>query len=287
MKGKNLIAIVFAVLVFLGALAVLRPAPQASVVVAARDLQPGHVLTANDLKVVSIPQANVPPDAFTSPDEAVGQTVAVARTAGDIVRQAHLGQPVKLAPDEREIALHVVDASGLGGTLGIGDKVGVVAVVQSNNAELQGTFSKAVIEGLRVTYIDPDFVARDPQEAEAMPTDTGTGLPMATYRERAHEGVIGVAAPTKLQAVLYDFAAPDTPKVTRRVNALELLATLSSAGNATLYLYRMPDDAQPFTSPGLWLPDLMVFPATATPTPTPEGWKPGMPTPTPQPTAQP
>ncbi|HFC08854.1 MAG TPA: hypothetical protein ENJ54_03195 [Chloroflexi bacterium] len=286
MKGKkNLIAIVGAVVVLFVALAVLKPAPQADVVVAARDLMPGHTLTQADLKIEQLPQSAIPADAFTSVGEAVGKTLAVARSAGDIIRQAHIGQTVKLAPDEREIGLHVVDASGLGGTLGIGDKVGVVAVIQSNDMAHQGTFSKAMIEGLRVTYIDPDFVARDPQEVQAMPT-AENGLP-TTYRERAHEGVINVAVPVDMQAVVYDFGAANAPDKVYKINALELLSALSSASNATLYLYRMGDGAKKFTSSGLWLPDLIVFPATATPTPTPEGWKPGMPTPTPAATPSP
>ena len=282
MKGKkNLIAIIGAIVVLFGALVVLKPAPQANVVVAARDLLPGHTLTEADLKVEQLPQSAIPADAFTDIEAAVGQSLGVARSAGDIIRQAHIGQAVTLAPNEREIGLHVVDASGLGGTLGVGDRVGVVAVIQSNDTTQQGTFSKAMIEGLRVTYIDPDFVARDPQAIQAMPTDE-SGLPM-TYRERAHEGVINVAVPVDMQAVVYDFGRADTPDKTYRINALELLSALSSAGNATLYVYRMGDKAAPFASSGLWLPDLIVFPATATPTPTPEGWKPGMPTPTPSP----
>jgi len=279
-KRKDWLALIAAALVFIVAVTLLQPPPQVSVVTAARDLPPGHTLAEGDVSVIPLPRAAVPPDAFTDPTEVVGQTLAVARSAGDVIRPAHLGRPVRLAPDEREIGLRVVDASGLAGTLGIGDRVGVVAVVELNSADRQGAYSKAVIEGLRVTYVDPDFVAREPQEIQPAATMDATALMMAPYRQRAHEGVVNVAVPVSLQAVIYEFKAPNVPSVTRTVNALELLAALSGARNATLYLYRMGDEADPFNSPGLWLPDLVVFPATATPTPTPEGWAP---TPTPRP----
>jgi len=278
-KRKDWLALILAALVFVAALTLLKPPPQVDVIVAARDLPPGHVLTENDVQKVSLPQAAVPPDAFTSPAEVVGQPLAVARSAGDVLRPGHLGRPVQLDPDEREIGLQVVDASGLAGTLALGDRVGVVAIVEINTPEREGVYSKAVIEGLRVTYVDPDFVARESQ-VQPMPTGDTAALMMASYRERAHKGVVNVAVPISLQAIVYEFPEPDTPQVSRTVNALELLAALSSSQQATLYLYRLGDDAAPFDSPGLWLPDLLVFPATATPTPTPEGWQPGQVTPT-------
>ncbi len=278
-KRKNWLALLAAALVFIVAVVLLQPPPQIEVVAAARDLPPGHTLTEDDLTLVALPQAAVPPDAFADPSQVAGQTLAVARSAGDIIRPGHLGRPVRLAPDEREIGIRVVDASGLAGTLGLGDKVGVVAVLQ--DTAQQGAYAKAVIEGLRVTYIDPDFVAREPQESQPVPTDDAMAAMMATYRERAHEGTVNVAVPITLTTVVYQFTEPDVPPVAKRVNTLELLAALGATPNATLYLYRMGEDAEPFNSPGLWLPDLMIFPATPTPTPTPEGWTPPPATPTP------
>jgi hypothetical protein len=53
------------------------------------------------------------------------------------------------------------------------------------------------------------------------------------------------------------------------VNALELLAALSYTDGASVTLYMMPQEgSSQFTSPGLWLPDLIMTPLpTATPTP--------------------
>lgn len=59
------------------------------VYVAARDLNPGMVLTARDLTKVDIPTAAVPKGAVQDVDQAVGKRMKTALIQGDILREGH------------------------------------------------------------------------------------------------------------------------------------------------------------------------------------------------------
>jgi hypothetical protein len=98
------------------------------------------------------------------------------------------------------------------------------------------------------------------------PTPKGGALAGVNTQERAREGSVLLAVPTNLQTVFYDFTATGGISQTRSVNALELLAALSGTEGATITLYLMPQEGvTQFTSPGIWLPDLITTPM---PTPT-------------------
>jgi hypothetical protein len=79
-----------------------------------------------------------------------------------------------------------------------------------------------------------------------------------------------LAVPTSLQTVVFDFSAGNSISESRFVNVLELLAGLEATSGAEITLYLMPGEgAKTFTSPGLWLPDLVITPQP-TPTTTPK-----------------
>ena len=275
---KKVIPYVLAILVFFVALILLHPAPSKMVVVAAHDLPAGHTLVASDLSLVAMPASSVASDAMTDTKLAVGQALKIDRGQGDILRTSNLGQMMTLQPDERAVAVKVTDSTGLVGLLVPGQKVGIVASIPMQSQDTQGTFSKATIEGLRVLYLDPRFAASDNstlssssmQPVSSSSTSlTGTGG-VNTTSERAQTGFVVLAVPTGLQTVLYDFSADNSVSETRSVNVLELLAALDSTSGAEITLYLMPgENASRFSSPGLWLPDLVVTPqASETPTPT-------------------
>jgi len=289
---KKYLPYILAGLVFLFSLAMLRPAPQEQVVVAAVDLPRGRVLSAGDLTVKSFPKDMLPAsaDVITDPSQAIGQAVQVDRTTGDVLLLSHLGrESVELKPNERAIAIQVSDSSGMAGLLRAGDRVGVNAVMLQQDLERSGAYSKATIENLRVLYMTPSFTAEKPgdENGAVVTPDPVTGI--AVQKDRSKEGTVVLAVPVEAMAVVYDFKtiSPDIPGQTRLVNAIELLAALNAAENTALTLYLMPDESEPFASSGIWLPDLMVFAATSTPTPTPTNTPYGVPmplfTPTPLP----
>lgn len=265
---KKVLPYVFAVLIFLVALLLLRPAPSTKVVVAAADLRAGHVLTEADLTIKALPADLIPADAAQNLGQLVGQSLRIDRGQGDVIRLSHLGEIVALQPNERAIAVRVTDASGLAGLLLPGQKVGVVATLVQQTYDSQGSFSKATIEGLRVLYVDPRFAANETTTTQSVATPSGSSM-VSSYNsadDRASEGAIVLAVPVDLLTIFYDFTATGGISDSRRVNALELLAALSASDNAEISLYLMPsENAVQFNSPGLWLPDLVI---TQVPTPT-------------------
>jgi Flp pilus assembly protein CpaB len=293
---KRILPIIGAVLVFFVVSALLRPAPAANVVVAAADLKAGYVITDQDIVIQAMPTNIVPPDALLSLADAAGQPLRIDRGQGDILRASQLGaSTAQLEPNERAIALKVTDATGVGGTLLPGQLVGVVAVINQQasasasaysfsvspsgtampvdpRAAQSGVYSKAAVEGLRVLYVDSAWSAIQPQQSiQPQATQQSNALPVGGVmtNERAESGSVILAVPVDMQTVVYDFSATGGLQQSRAVNAIELLAALSTMDSVKFSLYLMPSngDAQAFSSPGLWLPDLVQF-GQPTPTPT-------------------
>ena len=209
-KRSLLLPLLLGFLTFALILLALWPEPEHTVdiVVAARDLGAGAVLSDADLVVITLPADQAPPDAVSDPAPLVGQTLAVARFQGEAVSLKHLGPPVSLGPDERAIAIRVKQDRGLAGLLRPGARVGVVATLPDANGEL---FAKAVIENLRVLYVSPDFQARPetPITAQMTVSDgessglvTSPGV-TATNSKPANEGVILLAAPIEPYPVAF------------------------------------------------------------------------------------
>jgi len=284
---KKLVPIVIALVVFFAAMMMIQPPKTAPVLTAGVDMPAGHVIADSDLVAVNLPASILPQDVVTDPSKLVGQTVLVERSAGDMVRAKHLGQPITLAANERAMAVTVKDNSGLAGLLKVGDMVGINAIVTSQDSNENGAFSKAAIEGLKVLYISPEFRAVD-HTTDPTPAADQAYVPPT---ERQTSGTVVLAVPVDNKALVYDFeknAAGDAEvhNQYRAVNAIELIAALNASGTDDLYLYLMPSkDAQPFTTTGLWVPDLVVRSgATATPTMLPDLIRdlPATPTPLPQ-----
>ncbi len=279
---KKAFPILLAVIIFIGAFALLRPAPSRLVAVAAHDLKAGHVLAESDVELKAVPAEILADDVVTDVKVIVGQPLRIDRGKGDVIRTSHLGNLVALQPNERAISVRITDANGVSGLLTPGQLVGAIATIPQNNADVSGTFSKATIEGLRVLYIDPRFSASEDANVvpeAATPSAGMNGLSGLNTNERAKEGSVILAVPTDLQTVFYDFSSTGAISESRTVDALELLAALNQSDGAAVTLYLMPEEnAKKFTSPGLWLPDLITTPQpTPTPTGTPVG---GAPTPT-------
>jgi pilus assembly protein CpaB len=303
---KKVFPLVIAAIVFVIALIMLRPAPSRTVVTAAYDLRAGHVLQDTDLILMSVPDDVLAVDVITDKAMLIGQPLRIDRGQGDVIRASQLGNLIAVEKNERAIAVHVTDASGVAGLLVPGQMVGVIASIpqqdtsangttvtssaytsdgvypngnvwgqsvtppdhsnSANGAYIgSGTFSKTTIEGLRVLFIDPTFAAN--MDANVVPQATPqAALGGVNTKERTREGTVLLAVPTNLQSIFYDFGASGGVSQTRSVNALELLAALSGVDGATVTLYLMPQTgAEQFTSPGLWLPDLILAPKTPVP----------------------
>lgn len=268
MNLKKIAPILIAVVIFVVALAAIRPEATIPVVVAARDLPLGHPLSPADLEIRSLPKALVPQGAVTDPTALAGQTLAIPRSAGDVILPTHLGgESLKLAPDERAIAIQVSDSAGLAGLLKPGDRVGVTAVIfGSGPGANQGAYSKTITGNLRVLYVSPEFAAVEADTAQSS-DEEGRYSPPASSSGRKLSGAVVLAVPVHAVALSYDFSAVGVAIETKQINVVDLLPALDHATNVELSLFLEPDAPQAFTTSGVYLPDLVITPGPS-PTPT-------------------
>jgi hypothetical protein len=273
MSLKKIFPLVLAGALLVGTYIVLLPPPSERVVIATRDLKAGYVIQEGDVELEAVSADRLPLDVVGDKSLVIGQALRIDRGQGDIIRASQLGTLVDLSPNERGVSVSITDASGLSGVLTPGQKVGVIASIPREENDTTGTFSKATVENLRVLFIDPAFAANMsanvvPSAATPMNGDLLGGI---QTDDRARVGSVLLAVPVNLQVIFYDFSATGAISESRSVNALELLGALQNMEGAMVTLYLMPgESSEAFTSPGLWLPDLIRTPLpTATPTTTP------------------
>lgn len=119
---RRLLAAVFAALAAYCVLAVLADEdPGVPVLAAARPVPGGTALTADDLRILTLPEAAVPEGALTAPAEAVGRTVvaplparavltsSALTSSGTLVARGRVALPVALAGDAPVALLRVGD----------------------------------------------------------------------------------------------------------------------------------------------------------------------------------
>ena len=239
---------------------------QRTVVVASRDLGAGAQLTAADLVVKTMPEPDVPADAVTNAESLFGQTLTMVRFAGEPVTLRQIGEAVTLAADERGIAVRVAADTGIAGLLRLGMSVGIVATLPDADG---ATYAKALLEGVRVLYVPPDFQARPytPISAQLQVSNGNASAPVVSSppATQVDEGVVVLAASTQPITVTYQLPSreiegvpvPDNPATERVVTPIELLAALN-ASNAAFILVLTPDKPKSYTSPGLSTTDLLV-----------------------------
>jgi Flp pilus assembly protein CpaB len=126
-------------LVVLAGVAALRPDPDAErtqVVVAAHDLSPGAVLSADDLRVEKRLAPTIPDGAQSDVDTVAGSTLAGPARRGEVLTDVRLlGRRLAesaAGPDARIVPVHPVD-SALADLVRPGDVVDVVAAAEANS----------------------------------------------------------------------------------------------------------------------------------------------------------
>jgi pilus assembly protein CpaB len=270
---KKYLPILIALPVFLLSLLFLRPEATVPILVAAIDLPEGHTLVASDVTLSQVPKSQASQGAFNDPSQVVNQTLRVFRGAGDVITPSHLGgEAITLASNERAIAIHVSDASGLAGLLRPGDTVGVTAVM----AQLDGSFAKTVASSLRVLYISPEFKATQGTVQATSSSVTGSsftgGVSASLQHQRELEGTVVLAVPVEAITIGYDFSTFGINSESRLVSLTDLLPALDLVDYVHLSLFLEPDVAESFITSGLFLPDLVITPRpTPTATPCPGG----------------
>ena len=171
-------------LVLLAAALALRPhtvraEPTVPILVAARDLAPGVILTPADVRVVAAPAALRPAAALGSPREVAGRVLAGAATSGEPITRARLVGPENTrlstgGTDDVAVPVRLADPA-------VADLLTPGAVVDVVTADPHGTAGALLAAGATVVTVraaDPPGGASTGRPGRlvviAMPRDTAT-----------------------------------------------------------------------------------------------------------------
>lgn len=132
-----------------------------SVVVAARDLTPGQVLSVDDVRTVDRPGTDLPSSAARDLEAAVGHTVASPVRDGEILTDVRLLGP-RLAEaavgsaDARVVPVRLSDA-GLADLIREGDRVDVLTVAAARDSDASRPPTATVLaSGATVVLVAPE-----------------------------------------------------------------------------------------------------------------------------------
>ncbi|MDH6676270.1 Flp pilus assembly protein CpaB [Rhodococcus sp. LBL1] len=161
------------------------------VVVAARDLTPGHVVTADDVRTVARSRADLPDAAVADPGAVVGRTVSSPVRGGEILTDVRLLGP-RLAEaaagsaDARVVPVRLSDA-GLAKFIREGDRVDVLTVDAAHDAGTSRPATATVLaSGATVVLVTPEQASgarRDQVVMLALPAPEASAVAAASLTD--------------------------------------------------------------------------------------------------------
>lgn len=138
------------------------------VVIAARSIEAGTLLTADDLEVVHWPQSVNLPGGLQSTAEAVDLRSSVAMMAGQpllshqLRTREQVGPAAVIPPGMRLITISVNERTSIGYRLRQGDRVDIISVIQRSD----GLTSELVLQGIEVYALGEELQARSTTNSE-------------------------------------------------------------------------------------------------------------------------
>ena len=113
-------------------------APLVTVVIAGRDLEPGHALRASDLAVRSVPARYAPVDAGAPPEELLGRKLAAAVPRGGYVGAGQIERETISAVAPVRRGERAVEVAGLAPAdlIAAGTRIDVLAIPQRGAAQV-------------------------------------------------------------------------------------------------------------------------------------------------------
>jgi pilus assembly protein CpaB len=132
-------------------------APSAEIVVAARDLPLGRVLTAEDVKVIGWPGNVIPENASTTVEEVLGRGVITPVTMNEpllagkmAVKEAGGGLPIVISEGMRAVSVRVNEVIQVAGFVMPGTHVDVFVTIDPPEGRSGGPITKLVLENVTV-----------------------------------------------------------------------------------------------------------------------------------------
>jgi pilus assembly protein CpaB len=165
------------------------------VVVAARDIEPGVELSRSDLRLSHVPQRFAPPDAPTSPDQAVGLHTAGPVAAGSPITAGVVGtttggdDPGALRRGERAVEITVAGGASLIETAVPGARVDIL--VSTDPGDGPGS-SFVALEDVELLALAPGSSAEAPLDADLSAGVASSAV--ATLRTTLRQAVYLTAA---------------------------------------------------------------------------------------------
>jgi pilus assembly protein CpaB len=197
-------------------------------VVAAQNIAQNTPVTAEMLKITTVPESARPSDAIGSIEGLVGKVTRVSISANEVVSNSKLidrtaagtgalSLVAALEPGQRAVSVQLSSLIGAGGNIRPGDYVDVILIVEvkptSGDPNAQGTtdqLSATVLQNVKVLAVDTQRVSADPaaatdpekaQESDELATTVtmavtptqGEVLAMADECGRNHGGRLSLA----------------------------------------------------------------------------------------------
>ncbi|HSM08667.1 MAG TPA: Flp pilus assembly protein CpaB [Gemmatimonadota bacterium] len=132
-------------------------APSAEIVVAARDLPLGRVLTAEDVKVIGWPGDVIPENASTTVEEVLGRGIITPVTMNEpllagkmAVKEAGGGLPIVISEGMRAVSVRVNEVIQVAGFVMPGTHVDVFVTIEPPEGQSGGPITKLVLENVTV-----------------------------------------------------------------------------------------------------------------------------------------
>lgn len=132
-------------------------ASTAEIVVAARDLPLGRVLTAEDVKVIGWPGDAIPENASTTVEEVLGRGIITPVTMNEpllagkmAVKEAGGGLPIVISEGMRAVSVRVNEVIQVAGFVMPGTHVDVFVTIEPPEGQSGGPVTKLVLENVTV-----------------------------------------------------------------------------------------------------------------------------------------
>ncbi len=158
------------------------PIVMAPIVVAAKDVAPRTVLTADMLTVRSVPADGMHPDSITALDQAVGQVTQYPLIAGEpllspklTTTDAGLGLAGTVPQGKRAVSVEVNDVRGSAGLINPGDKVDVYAAFDKTDTSIGEHVGILVLQDVTIIAVAQELNSPDPNNPESIPATNSKG----------------------------------------------------------------------------------------------------------------
>jgi pilus assembly protein CpaB len=201
----------------------------AEIVVAARDLPLGRVLTAQDVKVVGWPGDAVPENASTTVEEVLGRGVITPVTMNEpllagkmAVKEAGGGLPIVITEGMRAVSVRVNEVIQVAGFVMPGTHVDVYVTIEPPEGRSGGPITKMVLEN--VTVLTANQIVQQGPNGEPV---TATVVTMLVTPDDA-EKLIHAANKGQIQLGLRNTLDLDSVE-TRGVQVTDLLPQIQRA----------------------------------------------------------